>query len=84
MVEHVREAESAYVYQLGSRPPRGPAGTMAALRIAFVEALTARAAGTDVPNANKVKKVWSPRYAVRRSAWHAVDHAWEIEDRSTG
>ena len=84
MVEHVREAESAYVYQLGSRPPRGPAGTMAALRNAFVEALTARAAGTDVPNANKVKKVWSPRYAVRRSAWHAVDHAWEIEDRSTG
>jgi hypothetical protein len=84
MVEHVREAESAYVHQLGSRPPRGAAGTMAALRIAFVEALTARAAGTDVPNANKVKKVWSPRYAVRRSAWHAVDHAWEIEDRSTG
>jgi hypothetical protein len=84
MVEHVREAESAYVHQLGSRPPRGPAGTMAALRNAFVEALTARVTGRDVPNANKVKKAWSPRYAVRRSAWHAVDHAWEIEDRSTG
>ncbi len=82
MVEHVREAESAYVHQLGSRPPQGPAGTMAALRKAFVEALTARVSGTDVPNANKVKKPWSPRYAVRRSAWHAVDHAWEIEDRS--
>ena len=82
IVEHVREAEAAYVHQLGTRSPGGPAGTMAALRNAFVVALTARATGTAVPNANKVKKPWGPRYAVRRSAWHAVDHAWEIEDRS--
>jgi hypothetical protein len=26
---------------------------------------------------------WSPRYAIRRSAWHSLDHAWEILDRST-
>ncbi len=25
---------------------------------------------------------WSPRYAARRIAWHALDHAWEIENRS--
>jgi len=25
--------------------------------------------------------VWTPRFAVRRSAWHALDHAWEIQDR---
>lgn len=25
---------------------------------------------------------WTPRFAVRRSAWHALDHAWELEDRS--
>jgi hypothetical protein len=24
---------------------------------------------------------WTPRFAVRRSAWHALDHAWELEDR---
>jgi hypothetical protein len=23
----------------------------------------------------------TPRFAVRRVAWHALDHAWEIEDR---
>jgi hypothetical protein len=23
----------------------------------------------------------TPRYFVRRTAWHALDHAWEIEDR---
>ena len=24
---------------------------------------------------------WPVRYAVRRTAWHALDHAWEMEDR---
>jgi hypothetical protein len=26
---------------------------------------------------------WPARYVIRRSAWHVLDHAWEIEDRST-
>ena len=25
---------------------------------------------------------WSARYFVRRAAWHALDHVWEIEDRA--
>ena len=25
---------------------------------------------------------WPLRYAARRIAWHALDHAWEIEDRT--
>lgn len=25
---------------------------------------------------------WPVRYAARRLAWHALDHAWEIEDKS--
>ena len=25
---------------------------------------------------------WPPRYAARRIAWHVLDHAWEIEDRT--
>ena len=24
------------------------------------------------------------RYAFRRIAWHVLDHAWEIEDKSDG
>jgi hypothetical protein len=24
---------------------------------------------------------WPVRYAVRRTAWHALDHAWEMQDR---
>jgi hypothetical protein len=29
-----------------------------------------------------VEKGWPQRYAARRIAWHALDHAWEIQDRS--
>jgi hypothetical protein len=25
---------------------------------------------------------WPARYAIRRTAWHVLDHAWEIEDKS--
>lgn len=81
MVEHVREAEGAYVAQLGSRV--AGSASMEALREAFLAALTARASGDEPPNPNKVRKRWLPRYAVRRSAWHALDHAWEIQDRSS-
>jgi hypothetical protein len=31
-------------------------------------------------NPNRAER-WPVRYAVRRTAWHALDHAWEIEDR---
>jgi hypothetical protein len=24
---------------------------------------------------------WPVAYVIRRTAWHALDHAWEIEDR---
>ena len=25
--------------------------------------------------------VWTVQFLIRRSAWHMVDHAWELEDR---
>jgi hypothetical protein len=81
MVEHVREAESAYVHQLGTK---ASGQSMPELRRSFVEALRLLAAGEALPTPNKVKRPWTPRYAIRRSAWHALDHAWEIEDRSPG
>jgi len=24
---------------------------------------------------------WTPRFVMRRSAWHALDHAWEVQER---
>jgi len=85
MIGHVLEAELAYLGQLGSRPPERPTDAEQALpvvREAFIATLRARVAGDPPPNPRNTKRPWSPRYAVRRSAWHSLDHAWELEDRS--
>ena len=42
------------------------------------------AADQPLSKPSRGRRPWSPCYAVRRSAWHALDHAWEIEDRSSG
>jgi hypothetical protein len=82
IVGHVHEAEAAYLHQLGWKVPN-PRPPMADLRRSFVEAVRLRAAGKPLPEPNRVHSPWEPRYAIRRSAWHALDHAWEIEDRSS-
>jgi hypothetical protein len=88
IVGHVLEAEEAYLHQLGSKRPAlakdaSVATRMAAVREMARAALAARAKDEPLADPNKVKKAWSPGYFVRRSAWHALDHAWEIEDRAT-
>ena len=88
MIDHVRDAEGAYLSKLGSRAPavseRPQRERLEALRAAFVDALTAIAAGEPVPTPSRTQKLWSPRYAVRRTAWHVLDHAWELQDRTLG
>jgi hypothetical protein len=83
---HVLEAEEAYLGGLGSRPPKMPGATvddrMAAIRATALKTLEARVQGKPIADPRNTKHPWSPRYTVRRSAWHALDHAWEIEDRS--
>lgn len=88
IIRHVMEADGAYLYQLGGRHhPAGDADVqaeMAALRAAILDTLRARARGEPLPQSpRRTSKLWAPRYTVRRSAWHALDHAWEIEDRAT-
>lgn len=86
IVAHVREADEAYLHQLGSKVPKGKGADAAAetkeLRAAILDALTARARCRSPAEPNKVTKPWSPRYHVRRATWHVLDHAWEIEDRA--
>jgi hypothetical protein len=86
IIGHVREAEVAYLGQLGSRPPaeadEDPNRPMALLRTAFLAALEDAAAGRPFANPRNTKRPWGVRYTIRRSAWHVLDHAWEIEDRS--
>ena len=80
IVEHVLGAEAAYGRQIGIRhrqPDMHDAPAVRALRDAIVEVLAAPSTGERL-----TPKGWPPRYAARRIAWHVLDHAWEIEDRS--
>jgi hypothetical protein len=82
MTGHVLEAEVAYLGALGSKPPKAAAkDPMAAVRTASLATLDAVANDRPIENPRNTLHPWSPRYFVRRSAWHALDHAWEIEDR---
>jgi hypothetical protein len=80
IVEHVVGADHGYSGQLGVRMPAPEpedARAVAALREAMLEVLRRPS------NGSPIVKRWTTRYAARRIAWHALDHAWEIEDRST-
>jgi len=82
MVAHVLAAEAAYARKVGVRHPEPDitdADAIAALRADLLGALRAPSDGTP-PEA----KGWPVRYAARRVAWHVLDHAWEMQDRSPG
>ena len=78
---HVLEAEVAYLGALGSKPPKAAGDEMVAVRKAALAALDAVVHGRPIDNPRNTKRPWQPRYFIRRSAWHALDLAWEIEDR---
>jgi hypothetical protein len=78
MVGHVLEADHAYAREIGLRV-RPPADdeAVAALRAAVLEVLRRPSDGSPLAD-----RRWTARYAAQRIAWHALDHSWEIEDRS--
>jgi hypothetical protein len=81
IVAHVVEAERAnYARRLGVRhrpfAPDDP-GAIAALRRDVLNVLRRPSDGAPV-----VDRGWTCRFAARYMAWHVLDHAWEIEDRS--
>lgn len=83
VVAHVGAAEFPYARKIGVRHRAAADGrnhptAVAALRADVLTAL--RAARSGEP---PVEGGWPPRYAARRIAWHALDHAWEIEDKSS-
>lgn len=84
IVEHVVGAEEMYLNALGARAPNaGPdlAARWRDIRPLELAAVAARARGETPANPSQTKKFWPPPYFVRRAAWHALDHLWEIEDR---
>jgi hypothetical protein len=67
IVDHVADAEKAYASKMLLAPKERDRESIA------------RALQTAVGD---VEWKWPPRYAARRIAWHVLDHAWEIEDKS--
>jgi hypothetical protein len=85
IVGHVVGAEASYLGRLATRSPRvdeaDPRASLVEVRTTVQEALS-RAVMEGLPEAGpRGGTIWSPRYFVRRTVWHALDHAWEIEDR---
>ena len=73
---HDRDGLRAYVMKLGGDTKHPD------LRVALLDALEGRRRG-DIPERGpRGGTRWTPRQAIRRAANHALDHAWEIEDRS--
>ena len=72
--EHVLGAECEYAKRIGVREKQPDPDDQHAVK-AFRGALR-----DGFSNPNRDEK-WPVAYAVRRTAWHALDHAWEIEDR---
>ena len=81
MVGHVNESDWYYAREIGIRdrkPASGDRAAVDALRAAMLTILRQPSDGRSLGD-----RRWPARYAARRIAWHALDHAWEIEDRST-
>lgn len=80
IVVHALEADHAYAREMGLKLPApvpGDRATIRALRDAILEVLRQPSDGSPIAG-----RRWTVRYAAHRIAWHSLDHAWEIEDRS--
>ncbi len=83
ILDHVAGAEQAYAREIGIRRPPSDGANSAdgsatlALREAILRVLRQPSDGLPIAG-----RRWTPRYAAHRIAWHVLDHAWEIEDRS--
>ena len=80
MVEHVLGAESGYAPHLALKlvqPAIDDRKAIVANRKLLLDAFRAGADGKPMRERGR-----PARYMARRIAWHSLDHAWEIDDRS--
>ncbi len=80
MVGHVVEADAAYAREIGLRLKEPDAFDRKAVKAMRDEMLAVLRRPSD-GNALAGRR-WTARYAAHRIAWHALDHAWEMQDRS--
>ena len=80
VIAHVMESDRAYAREIGLKVREfAPDDRPATEEMRHAMLAVIRAARDGQPLADRR---WPARYAAHRIAWHALDHAWEIEDRS--
>jgi hypothetical protein len=80
IVAHCVASDAAYATQMGIRrmePEPTDRAAVEAERAAVLDLLRRPSDGSPLAG-----RRWPARYAARRIAWHALDHAWEIQDKS--
>jgi len=85
IVEHVRETEAGYLSALGWPYESSGSGRkrLESVRAAVLDGLAASTRGEIPAKGPRGGVRWKPRFFARRLLWHALDHLWEIEDRSS-
>ncbi len=79
---HVTEADrSGYLSSMGWKASPEEYADSKTRWKTIVAGLTASAAGEIPARGPRGGLRWSARYFIRRSAWHILDHVWELEDR---
>jgi hypothetical protein len=85
IVRHVLGADAAYLRRVGQKFSQDDSAPLdqelRRTREAIGTALAAGGRGEIPHHGPRGGVLWTPRYFVRRVAWHTVDHLWEIEDR---
>jgi hypothetical protein len=87
IVQHVVDGDASYLARLGWKLKKGEENDWGKepdkTRQEILNALAWAARGEAPERGPRGGIRWTPRYFVRRVAWHVLDHAWEIEDRIT-
>jgi hypothetical protein len=87
IVQHVMGVDAAYLRRLAWKVKIDEDTDLSAglelTRQGALDALAAASRGELPERGPRGGTLWSPRYYIRRVAWHVLDHLWEIEDRST-
>ena len=85
ITKHLIEAEQAYLRRLAWKFKRDKTLSfeeqLIRSRQAVAEALESAVSKGLPESGPRGGVIWPARYFLRRSAWHTLDHAWEIEDR---
>ena len=84
IIAHVRETEALHARMLGlaGRPfPAGDVAAVARVRAAILAEIRSGAAGRAPADLAGTRR--PVRFVARRAAWHALDHAWEIQDKAS-